>query len=759
MRILKNLFIKPRKIIDALFLGTALLIIIPIVMLGVSLTWIFSSSFMKQTDRINTNTVDYVAELMVENLNEIYNAVYTLGSNENILKYESLDSTTYEYARNLAKINTVLASQEVQNDIIKEIYIFYKKSLLTLNASDGKFQAEKELIEHYGMLPEEIAEFLADNNGKFICNYEGASTVNSDILYAKVIDKRFMQVGNIYAVFVLDGNYINSLIDMISLEDVGQSLLLDAEYNLLLGDNEIYAKYEMQLKELESSERITSDMDLPVIMKAVEGGKLNLCFVVDNSHYVTMIRYIWTVIICVGIAIVVVSIFISKFYIRRLYRPFGNIVNMFKPEEEEYGFKSELEFFEEKYVEIKNMKAELEEYKNSEDVDLKEMFFYNFLKGFYLADYGQYMQDLNIAFETAYYTTVLVKIDNFKIIAQNIKLSHYRKFIKDKLHDILEEYGFEKQAGTVTYYFYDGECIGLLMCHDELIEDVMHAITYVQHELAKMLDITISVCVGDTVTSPEELVEEYKVLSNAMMQMKFCRPQTLLTMQDYKKNGKYVEFAKYKKAIIQGISDRDYEKLDTLIDELFICSNVYYSEIIQLVTGCLTVMSEMLKKNGNKGFRINGSEFHPYDEIGRMGNVAEIATYIKKLCKDIGDKLYAENSGKSEMYDKFITYISANYMKEITLTGMSRDFGLSPSYFSRFFKEITGKNYSEMINSYRVEKAKELICIEEEIKLFQVAELVGFASYKAFAEAFKKYAGMSPENYKKNRNAQNSLEI
>ena len=115
--------------------------------------------------------------------------------------------------------------------------------------------------------------------------------------------------------------------------------------------------------------------------------------------------------------------------------------------------------------------------------------------------------------------------------------------------------------------------------------------------------------------------------------------------------------------------------------------------------------------------------------------------------------IYTKKQNKNEMYNRIVTYISANYMKDISLSVMAKDFGLSTSYFSRSFKEVMGKNYNEMIKFYRIQKAKDLIDVEENIKLFQVAELVGFASYKAFAEAFKKCDGQSPESYKKSKNA------
>lgn len=743
MRILKNLFIKPRKIIDSLFLGTAVLIIIPIVILGFSLTWIFSSGYMKQTDRINTNTVDYVVELLEENISTIYNTAYILGNDKNILRHDSLKKDSYEYAENLKGVSTTLARQQLQSDIIKDIYVLYRDSLDVACINSGRVTAYEVLEDNYGVSMEELADLLVDNSMQFIKTKSQKSENEFDILFAKCIDTKFNKAGNIYAIYILNGMIIEALIDMISLEDVGHSLLLGTDENLLLGDEAIYAKYQKYFKDDMPEEERASY----VLIKEVEKDRLKLCFVIDNAYYTSMIRVIWATIIGIGIAIVVISMFISRFYIRRLYRPFGNIINMFKPEEEEYGLKSELEFFEEKYIEIQNMKATLVSYKISEDNGLQEMFFHNFLKGFYMTDYKMYMQDMGIFFEKAFYTVLTVKIDNFKAIVQHIKLSHYRGFIKDKLIDILHEYNPNLYGNM--FYFYDGEYIGLLVCHDEEFADIKQDCAFLQQELLSMLQITISICVSDTVAEPDELVKEYRALSNAMQQMKFCKPATVLTMQDYKKIGKYVDFSKYKGTVIQYITERDYVKLDALIDKLLVEYTVFYTEVIQLVTGFLTVTADMQEKRVNGSYGLFGEEMHPYDEIGQMRSVGEIAAYVKQLCRNVGDKLHAEGTNKNEMYDKIMDYISENYMKDISLTIMAKDFGLSSSYFSRCIKDVIGKNYSEVLNSYRVEKAKELIDSEEEIKMFQVAELVGFVSYKAFAEAFKKYGGMGPEAYKK----------
>jgi len=222
------------------------LIIIPIIILGLSLTWIFTSGFMKQTDRINTNTIDYVAELLEENLNSVYNAAYIMGSDANILTYEEFEGDNYEHARILRDIDTVINRLQVQSDIIEEIYVFYKKSCVVINNEHGMLGAEEQLETYYGVPMEELESFLDAHNGRFVCSNLETRIRPKNLLYAKTIDKRFTKVGDIYAIFVLDGQFISDLMEMISLEDVGQSMLLDDEYNILLGDAVQYERYKEQ---------------------------------------------------------------------------------------------------------------------------------------------------------------------------------------------------------------------------------------------------------------------------------------------------------------------------------------------------------------------------------------------------------------------------------------------------------------------------------------------------------------------------------
>lgn len=94
-------------------------------------------------------------------------------------------------------------------------------------------------------------------------------------------------------------------------------------------------------------------------------------------------------------------------------------------------------------------------------------------------------------------------------------------------------------------------------------------------------------------------------------------------------------------------------------------------------------------------------------------------------------------------------YIEQNYHRNISLNDIASYVGLSPTYFSVYYKKITQSNYNEDLNAFRIEKAKELLK-SPDIKASHVFSMVGYQSYTYFYKIFKKYTGQTPANYQKN---------
>lgn len=86
--------------------------------------------------------------------------------------------------------------------------------------------------------------------------------------------------------------------------------------------------------------------------------------------------------------------------------------------------------------------------------------------------------------------------------------------------------------------------------------------------------------------------------------------------------------------------------------------------------------------------------------------------------------------------------------KNFQLTDVSTILPLNRSYLSRIFNEGFGKNFSEVVRSYRINYAKECITNQPQLQLHKIADTCGFTSYATFIRAFQKETGMSPKQFK-----------
>ncbi|THF84513.1 helix-turn-helix domain-containing protein [Cohnella fermenti] len=93
-------------------------------------------------------------------------------------------------------------------------------------------------------------------------------------------------------------------------------------------------------------------------------------------------------------------------------------------------------------------------------------------------------------------------------------------------------------------------------------------------------------------------------------------------------------------------------------------------------------------------------------------------------------------------------YIGRHYMQPLTLGRMAQQASLSPSYFGQLFKQYAGQSLVNYLNAVRIDKAK-ILLLEEDIKIYEAAEMVGFVSLPHFNRMFKSLTGLTPNDYRK----------
>ena len=83
--------------------------------------------------------------------------------------------------------------------------------------------------------------------------------------------------------------------------------------------------------------------------------------------------------------------------------------------------------------------------------------------------------------------------------------------------------------------------------------------------------------------------------------------------------------------------------------------------------------------------------------------------------------------------------MSLNYIADKT--------GRTVNYLSAVYKNETGKNINDEIVRYRMEKAKRLVG-DGQMKMYRIAESIGYTDSSYFAKLFKNAYGMGPREYR-----------
>ena len=97
-----------------------------------------------------------------------------------------------------------------------------------------------------------------------------------------------------------------------------------------------------------------------------------------------------------------------------------------------------------------------------------------------------------------------------------------------------------------------------------------------------------------------------------------------------------------------------------------------------------------------------------------------------------------------------IAYMEEHYQEKLTLNKVADQIYVSQWHLSKLLNKQEGKNFSEILNQIRINKAKELLK-DPALRIADIAEMVGFVEVAHFSRVFKKVAGVSANEYRNTR--------
>ncbi|ADI26660.1 response regulator transcription factor [Geobacillus sp. C56-T3] len=97
---------------------------------------------------------------------------------------------------------------------------------------------------------------------------------------------------------------------------------------------------------------------------------------------------------------------------------------------------------------------------------------------------------------------------------------------------------------------------------------------------------------------------------------------------------------------------------------------------------------------------------------------------------------------------KIKRYIEEHYAENISLKSIAKQFYMNPVYLGQLFKKTYGFYFKEFLLQLRIGQAKKLLRTTN-LRIYEVAEKVGFGSVDYFVTQFEKMEGLTPSEYRK----------
>ncbi|MBB6636144.1 helix-turn-helix domain-containing protein [Cohnella thailandensis] len=98
-----------------------------------------------------------------------------------------------------------------------------------------------------------------------------------------------------------------------------------------------------------------------------------------------------------------------------------------------------------------------------------------------------------------------------------------------------------------------------------------------------------------------------------------------------------------------------------------------------------------------------------------------------------------------------LEHIREHYSEEVTADAIAEKLGISRDHLRHVFKEETGQTVLDALTQVRIEQAKRLLR-EGRLKIYEIAEKVGYRNSQYFSQVFRKATGRTPLEYVDGRN-------
>lgn len=205
----------------------------------------------------------------------------------------------------------------------------------------------------------------------------------------------------------------------------------------------------------------------------------------------------------------------------------------------------------------------------------------------------------------------------------------------------------------------------------------------------------------------------------------------------------YIDFNHLKKLLLNKDNKESLNYIESIFSQLKKDENL---TVKQIKTKSIEVFLNVYNYFNDSKI-IKGLDLY-LEKVINSVNLDQIQLELNNMIKHRQSKLEETDDSISPIILKLLRNIEENYSKDLNLKEISETYNINSIYLGQLFQKETGILFSDYLNNFRVNKAKNLL-VETSLKAAEIGELVGYANKNYFYRKFKDIVGITPSEWRK----------
>lgn len=353
----------------------------------------------------------------------------------------------------------------------------------------------------------------------------------------------------------------------------------------------------------------------------------------------------------------------------------------------------------------------------------------------------------SIHFPHLYFIAFVIHIDHLQALYKEFNPFDI-ELLKYGLKNISEK-SLEEPCHGVSFEHQD-DVICIINCPQQLTyEELIIIARKLAANAKEYLKLSVSIGFGTLDKQIHSIKISYLIAMNALNNNYYQGPGTIVGYKDsLTREGSNYPFLR-EKAVIHAIAHRDKSAIKEEIDQFrqaMIPANkddFFKHSLVLLFTMYRFGIEKNIAMDDIFGLEMQ----HLLDHMSRY-SLEELQAELIRTGNLLHEQLN-EKKQKNALFESILAYIEGNFTKDINRETVANEVFITPGYLSQLFKQHMKTSFLDYLHKIRIENACELLK-DKGKKIGDIALQVGYNDEKYFFQVFKKYVGMTPNQYRNN---------